>query len=58
MWVLQILAPPSLRLGLLESPKKIPIPTLSISNKNVEIWMNVIPTHSIGIIHYIHQQKK
>ncbi len=31
---------------------------LSISNKIVEVWVNVIPTHSIMIIHYIHQQNK
>jgi hypothetical protein len=29
---------------------------LSISNTNVEIWVNDIPTHSIVIIHCVHQQ--
>jgi hypothetical protein len=31
---------------------------MSISNTNVEIWVNVIPTHSIVTIHYVHQQNK
>jgi hypothetical protein len=31
---------------------------LSISNTNVKVWVNVIPTHSIVIIHYVHQQNK
>jgi len=31
---------------------------LSISNTNVKIWVNVIPTHSIVIIHCINQQIK
>jgi hypothetical protein len=57
MQVLQILAPPSLRLGLLKSPKKYNT-YIAISNTNVKIWVNVIPTHSIMIIHYIHQQNK
>jgi len=31
---------------------------LSISNTNVKVWVNVIPIHSIVIIHCIHQQNK
>ncbi len=31
---------------------------MSISNTNVEVWVNVILTHSIVIIHCIHQQNK
>ncbi len=31
---------------------------MSISNTNVKVWVNVIPTHSIVIIHYVHQQNK
>jgi hypothetical protein len=57
MQILQILAPSSLRLGLLKTPKNYK-PTLSISNTNVKVRVNVIPTHSIVIIHCIHQQNK
>jgi hypothetical protein len=57
MWILQILAPSLLRLGLLKVQKPT-IPTLSISNTNVKVWVNVIPTQSIVIIHYVHQQNK
>ncbi len=38
--------------------KKTTIFRLSIFNTNVEVWVNVIPTHSIMIIHYVHQQNK
>ncbi len=38
--------------------QKTTIFRLSISNTNVEVWVNVIPTHSIVIIHDIHQQNK
>jgi hypothetical protein len=57
MWVLKIFALPSLRLGLLECPKTT-ILTLSISNTNIKIWVNVILTHLIVIIHCVHQKNK
>ncbi len=31
---------------------------MSISNTNVKVWVNVIPIHSIVIIHCMHQQNK
>jgi hypothetical protein len=40
MWVLQILAPPSLRLGLLESPKNYNTYIVNIQYKFVEVWVN------------------
>jgi hypothetical protein len=57
MRILQILAPSSLRSGLLKSLENYNT-TLSISNTNVRVWVNVIPTHSIVIIHYVHQHYK
>jgi hypothetical protein len=53
---LQILAAPSFRLGLLESSKNYN--TYIVNTDIVKIWVNAIPTHSIVIIHYVHQQNK
>jgi hypothetical protein len=38
--------------------KKITIHTWSIFNTNVEVCVNVTPTHLIVIIHCAHQQNK
>ncbi len=57
MRVLQIFAPASLRLGLLESPKNYNTYIVIIQYK-CQVWVNVIPTYSIVIIHCVHQQNK
>jgi hypothetical protein len=55
---LQILALPLVKLGLLKSPENYNTYIVNIKNTNVKIWVNVILTHSIVIIHCVHQQNK
>jgi hypothetical protein len=54
---LQILAPPSLRLGLLNNLEKYNTYIVNIQYKRQNM-VNIIPTHSIVIIHYVHEQNK
>jgi len=58
MLVLQILAPPSLKLGLLESRKNYNTYIVNIQYKFVKVWVNQFLHISIVIIHYVQQQNK